>query len=873
MAEKVPYKQYTRNQRRSVLETDFSKGMMSSQGLVDEGYLKSLVNFTYEKETSAIIPRPGLRLSTTIFPNLESEFDEDFLDEDIVIKDSKQCIENGTTYNQIILGVSDDEDPTKGRIWVLTSTVFLDQTPFVLDEDYVSTVTFANYVVSGGPHVCRYYTAESPSIHDIYLTKDKYKRIEFPVGTFAYGNSYYFFGEDSEHNPGLFHTVFDDTQNPPRYVFEKVEPKVPSVTEAVAYGYNMLRNADAYIFNDEHAAQVPQLQGILPYDPYTNVLMMTPKQNQLVTFRCYYDIASSQSYDVVWEWRETTSADWTLIQKSNVTFSLDTELTCQFQPPAKDLMIRVVLYTPGTEDVVEAIVVGFDFSQETFGAARNLEQKTYDLTTSSGMEAWNGRIVLWGIPSDPTILFISDYNEPAYMPYPNNIVVFDEPIIYAVEFLDSLVVFTTDKIYQVTTEDGNTWTSKVLQSHLSINTWDKHLIQVVRNMLYFKSGNYYYMMVPKAQSLTGELTLAPITTPITSFFDRFSVNVEELLRYTYGYTGDYELLTYYNFLDYEDIHNIYAYTFDDSRAILHFDVIYNTMDRTWKVWVYESPSLIYPFKQDATRTGLLASTSLVNFENSEQGYEISSNRIIQLFVWDKMLVKSCYLPNHTKLLYNPTGMSTDINEYCLNINPEFADIHDHGLYFLSDLVADIHDLGLFLLDASDFYFGYSKNNVLTSVAEVYDRQDDYYTFKNFQFIDTGYRNDEVHYKKRYREIQLQLNNLDKKNMQFGMDYVLDGAPRGIFYKYDVTQIIDELDPDYGVVYIDSTPYMETEINNLDRMNQWCLDQDLTPEVALWKVRIAVSGKGYAPRLRLYSRNQKRFELLGMNWVAKLMNLR
>ena len=47
MAEKVPYKQYTRNQRRSVLETDFSKGMMSSQGLVDEGYLKSLVNFTY----------------------------------------------------------------------------------------------------------------------------------------------------------------------------------------------------------------------------------------------------------------------------------------------------------------------------------------------------------------------------------------------------------------------------------------------------------------------------------------------------------------------------------------------------------------------------------------------------------------------------------------------------------------------------------------------------------------------------------------------------------------------------------------------------------------------------------------------------------
>ena len=49
-------------------------------------------------------------------------------------------------------------------------------------------------------------------------------------------------------------------------------------------------------------------------------------------------------------------------------------------------------------------------------------------------------------------------------------------------------------------------------------------------MIYFKSGNYYYMLVPKAQSTTGELTLAPISTPITEFFNNFSVNVERVFR-------------------------------------------------------------------------------------------------------------------------------------------------------------------------------------------------------------------------------------------------------------------------------------------------------------------------------------------------------
>lgn len=879
MAGTSSYKQYTRTQRRAVLDDDLSKGMMSSNGAIEDGYLKSFVNCYYEKETSAITPRPGLRLNATIFPHVVSEVDEAFLSENIVIKDAKQCIEDGVVYNQIILGKADDEDPTKGLIWVLTGSVFLDQTPFNMDDEHIAAVTFADYVVSDTPHICCFYTVEAPSIHDVYLVSDEHKRVEFPVGSFAYGNSYYFFGEDGNGNSGLFRTIFDSSQTPGRYVFEAVSPKDLSVSEAVSYGYNMLKGSDAYSFHNQHSAVLMEFEGILPYDSSTGSLIMFPKRNQPIDFVCYYN-APLKKYRIIWEWREISASDWTQI--SQVDFEVtaaDPELRLRnFKAPAKDIMLRVSAYPYEggvlSDTVEKAMVVGFDFTIENYGSAKNLEQRVYDLSTATGMESWNGRIVLWGVLADPTILFISDYNEPSYMPYPNNIVVFDEPIIYAVEFLDSLAVFTTDKLYQVTLgSDSNSWNTTILQSHLSINSWDKHLIQVVRNMLYFKSGNYYYMMVPKAQSLTGELTLAPITTPITSFFDNFSVSVQELLKYTYGYLGDYELLTYYNFLDYEDVHNVYAYRFDSSQSVLHFNVIYNTVDRTWKVWIYESPNLVYPFRQESTRAGQLASTSLVQLQDISDNYSESTSRIVQIFEWDKQIVKSCYVPNYAKLLYNPEAASASINAYVLHINEVLAHVEGTRLVFESELYATVEGHMLILQDSSDFYFGYSKKNILYSVSQVYNMQDSYYTFKNYQFIDTGYRKDEMHVKKRYREIQLHINNLDKKNMQFGMDYVLDGSPREVFYKYDVSQNIDEFNPNYGVVYIDSTPYMETELDDIDSTNQWSLDQGLIPEVSLWKVRVAVSGKGYAPRLRLYSRNEKRFELLSINWISKLMHMR
>lgn len=895
MAKTTSYKQYGRRDRRAVIDSDFTHGMMFSSGIVDEGYLKSLVNFTYEKDGGKLIPRPSIHPDSVIFPDMSTATTAEFLSDSVTIKDAKECVEDGLTYSQFIFGKLDDDRENQGEIWVSTARPAVETSEVEVDENYSYDIKHSVGENSVNAHRCYFYTSESSDIHGVHIEDDEYRRMKFPVGTFAYGNSYYFFGEEFDEEaqewvPGLFRTKFDSTQLPKKYVFEKVTPKELTASEAVTYGYNMLQPDNlAYVFNDAHQAAILQFQGILPYDALDPTkLLMTPKKNQPVTFRCYYDVVDNSKYDIIWEWRETTASDWTTLQHDvGVVLTDGVELKVEgFRPPAVDMMVRVSAYpyknldgTPSatvSDTVEKAMTVGFDFTIENYGTATALDQEDYDLTTATGMEAWKDRLIVWGLPKDPTILFISDYNEPSYFPYPNNITVFDNPIIYAVEFMDGLAVFTTDKLYYLTlADDGNSWKTELLQSHLHIDSWDKHLIQTVRNMLYFKSGNYYYMMVPKAQSTTGELTLAPITTPITGFFDTFSVSVQELLQNTFDYLGDYSLISYYNFLDYEDIHNIYAYRFDESTALLYVDVIYNTVDRTWKVWVYENTNMLYPFRNNATASGLLAASSILKAVDMQDSQNVIYRRFIQLFRFDKSVVRDFYIPKNTEVTYDTNYEAAAYYNGVLTIPNNFDDVEVDGTTLILPfrIAARVRDTTLILSDLSDYYYGFYKSNIDKVIHETYTNIDEYYSFKNYQYIDTGYREDESQAKKRYRELQLSINNLDQKNMQFGMEYILDGSPRKIYYKYDPVQSIDEFDPEYGVIYVDSTPFLETEISDLDLTNQWSIDQGLNPEITLWKIRVAISGKGYTPRLKLLSRNEKRFELLGINWILKLMHMR
>jgi hypothetical protein len=169
---------------------------------------------------------------------------------------------------------------------------------------------------------------------------------------------------------------------------------------------------------------------------------------------------------------------------------MQAELSC----PYKEVMIRITAFKwtgTGTtyEDVAEKVMtVGIALSADKASGASGKpvesgeeeQAKIYDLSTCSGMSYWKNRLIVYGVAKDPTIVFFSAVNDPWYFPYPNNIDVFDEPVIYITPFLDNLLVFTSTKLHMLTLSmDGLTWTKKMIQGNLNIKDWDIHLIQIV----------------------------------------------------------------------------------------------------------------------------------------------------------------------------------------------------------------------------------------------------------------------------------------------------------------------------------------------------------------------------------------------------------
>ncbi len=1065
------FKRYDRNRRQASIETDFSMGMMFHSGALDSGYVKTLVNYDISNKSSSLVPRPGLRTSEILLPNIIQEHDststlpEYHSDDGILIKAAKECIEtDGKTYRQIILGKAGTDGKT-GKIYVVTSekaeVLLTNEATSDYGLDYDIKVAIADAEVTGKS--CRFFTTELPNIHGMEMIDDV--KVATVVGTFAFGNSFYFFNADSK---ALFKTVFDDSKK--RYVFESITAKEIDPSEAVTYGYNMLQGEQAYSFVNRSLNGIMQLTGILPYSTKGtgDTLLMTPRKNEDIYFRCYFKGEVGKKYKFTWEWRNVGDSAWTSIQsltqateyeivagtgdtvrlQSGTTVLDDLQIT--FKAPASDIMIRVQAYCSTDYETVEkAMTVGFDFTTETYGTATNVKAEVYDLSEAAGMLAWKNRLVLWGIPKDPTVLFLSDVNEPSYFPYPNNISIYDEPVVACHEYLDSLLVFTTSKIYQVSaSEDGSAFNSVLIQSNLNIEPWDRHLIQVVKNMVFFKSGNYYFMVVPKAQSTTGQLTLAPVSTPMVEFFNHFEKNVYDLIKDTFDYEGVFDLVNYYNFLDYEDVHNIYVLDFPDDNKIqgyLHLDILYNTVSRTWKIYTFEAPHFLYPYKHDATQTGTMAATSLnklyigetsggtlttikhpdfssnVNSVSIEwvckglKHSDFSRTYYIELRSWDGNTYKTLGFSNfydNTSFMFSfdqegvyeiyyyfSTGRfvlnkvdthyptitpGSGVKMYTLEnvYKPLFEElflvpfVYDFpSTYIIKGSIVELFGLSytldeyfyqqrtfssseanyfkirydtanskwLLFIDQAKFYetfmttavpepvikvitdtsiaesnavtgrciqlfqydslhlkdlyipeysmlvyaqdelnYGYDLESVSESLSAVLQTASEKYFFKNWQFVDTGYRNDNTHLYKRYRELQFQINNIEGVNLYFGLEFLLNGENRLSYYTYDVEQVLDMNDPDYGLIYIQPQAQSNLPLEYVGTVNEtklgpdtnmWVLNQSLFPELSFWKIRMPVSGKGIVPRMRLVSRNQVRYELLGINWIYRTMNMR
>lgn len=748
------------------------------------------------------------------------------------------------------------------------------------------------------------------NLNPIAGQKAKHSYAAKVLGTFAWNQNYYYF---TKHTNALDNTkvselhyiglpelnAFDETykvnhpcniqdlkiQDAARSLYSyRVTPYTPNPAEAATSGFNMLSD-NPYMFTDKHGA--PRILGIIPYEQNNlNKIILEPVINKNMTLRCYYSLPSKPEhpYRIKWEWREVGATEWTLMQdKVYDTFETLAPLTCDFMSPVEQLILRVTI--TDTEDVttdsnnnkiettVSTTAVGLNFITEP---SENLKTEHYDLGTGKGMVMWQNRLAVWGVENAQNILFVSATDNPEYFPYPNNIDFFNENIIGIKPYGADLLVFTGTSIYRLTDNvDGKGWTKTLVQKNLNLKEEDVANYQIVKNMFYFKSGDYPYMLVPKSSNIVGDTTIAPIGNSIKQFYDSFNKNVlntlakvtqnnvlerldyvnitlDDCLAHSYSYVKDYKVYTVYVYdmkkyitgkASEEYISNVgyQGYNFSLERY-MHYALIYDTQSYTWSTQYYEAPYILYPCSLNNVGETLFISLKYNDYP-STVGMETISFQTCN-YIYTKQVDTA-----EDKHLAYYTGTSNLV--YTTEYTPEYA---------------------------------LSKTNKKKIIYNI-----------NHQYLDTGYRilTSNVDLKKRFREMQISINNASQKALTFYTAFIVDGNLRKDMQGYTTKTIIDPEDPRTGVLlverpyidpkYLPSVPelvvsvedYINPDVTPGDTTldDSFVLDGSQFPDLAYWKIRVDVSGKGYTPRLQILSTNEKEYSILSLNWVYRTMNSR
>ena len=721
---------------------------------------------------------------------------------------------------------------------------------------------------------------------------------------------------------------------PDVYYTCRVIPQRLNPSEASSWGYNMLAD-NPYSFEcEETAINNIFLLGIIPYDKSGERIVLTPRKNQEVTLKGNYrapesyhtdaenakyyattkkgdvekavdvptdlteynygdwwyakdteeyhmvvtstngktiDISKSKPAATVkmsptndtqedpirvrWQIRHSGASDW--IEVYNETFVLKgtadapgyytrhgylAPFTVTTQLPAGEVLVKLTITDPnadttvgGEELVLATNTIGVTTVSDELANTLNLEQKEpFKLGQATGMCEWEQRLVLWGVPGALNTIFISDVNNPTFFPYPNNVDIFTDPIIAVHNYGNELLVLTTSALYRLTWDtEGTGWTHTLVQQNLHVTEADTYMSCVIKNMFFFKSGEYYYMMVPKTTAgVRGEVAIAPISKPITDLLDNFHEEVYNLIKVivdqpNIGNFTNY-LVNYFSYVDNTKVVVNYVYDLNatlgekdppESSKYLYVQLIYDTDSRTWAMRSFEAPHMLHASHADA----------------------IQQDRFMD--------VTPALNGNQLVLQYY-----------------KFEDLSDTAIQYITNI----------------------------GTAQMSTK-----LIKNYQYLDTGNREINTELKKRFREFQFKLKNSTLTNLGFHTSFLVDGSLRKDLQQYNPRFILDPSSGE-GTIVVERTldtstmTYNTTRVERIlipERMLQdagelspttlaqegdpdrWVLNQSAFPGRTLWKIRMPISGKGFAPRAILLSTNEASYELLGHSWVYRTMNAR
>lgn len=899
MSQSGTYKQYTRTQRNIVLEDTFNKGMCTDDNPLDDGTHKHLVNFQILDEGKQLVPRrgkipdttfneatsacalymPPTETATTGIFNIKYDVFADTppsVDDELIGTIRKFIIacpnelyyqrnnEPGTYANDNNI-MPDGKQLSSYYMSKNSAPLFLASTEKIYGLQPMNNKAEDFFCkIIDGPYIDT--TNEYGEVRDAKIQVlseiDKFKPMPRLVGS-ALGNNLYTIGTDKT-TRNLVRVVpcpvVTNDEVTPQYYIEDVVPKEIDPVYAVNYGYNML-SPTPYTFTNQ-AKATWQLNGLLPYsDEATSKLILNYSSGERVYFKAYFDYKVSDSVTATVSIRPQSTDVWTTILTTTVTSTATTcdDLTFSTIIPDENFFIRVE-FVDGNDTVVSSADYPFSGGNEdtdNYGTTKGLESVVYDLTSAIGMLTWKQRLVLWGVDKAPNMLFTSDINNPTYFAYPDGCELYDDNILHVCIFMDALMIFTASNIYKTTLDDSGKFKTEVVVTDINMTYEDTYSIVPVKNMLFYKSDNYYYMLVPSSKALTfGEFNVAPVSNPINYMLDHFDTELKQVLIDMYASEWGYPELeditlipnTYQVYLANNDVCLDFRFKvnvlgkFDNLK--ISYVLKYNTVLRTWSADLYYTPfSCIQMY--------------IKNIAGVPRYITYSHNTIGDVGI-------TFVVNSGTLYAINNDGTLIRVTDESLIVDTDKLSIYNEHTIRVSANTQTYKIIPKILMEAID------------DTVDTYAMSDN---LPNKQFIDTGYRNLQITNKKRMREIQIKINDKLAVPLEFRTGFIMDNRRRINVGSYLLTPTEDRMlriVPTSDILKVHGTTGQAVlQDNDIDDINENVFTlghADLSlHDVAT--VRWKVSGKGYLPRMSILSANKKSYEITGISWVARTMNAR
>lgn len=591
--------------------------------------------------------------------------------------------------------------------------------------------------------------------------------------------------------------------------------------------YNIL-DPNPYVFENEVAGALNYLGALAYENSEADIPKIVSRTGDTVELRMWYQRPTSLTsfkYKIEVLDRTLLSPEYKLVKDWTVFNVGDGSEPIKYSYLVESVPSTIrITYRVGDDTATE--VAGFFNFINYENAYGDITLKTFDLNECQGMCNWQSCVGIYGVPGAEDTIFFSDTENPGYFPYPANVLIFDNKILAVHNYLDNLLVVTVDGIWLVAPGTSiMSSTQKKILTNVHIPEIDAINMVILKDEIFFKTDTTFYVLKPnKYTSDATDLKNYSNSTAIANYTKDFTAETVRLLNKVYVKIKQdltKKLRKPMEFVDFD----VY-----DTHSIIREDEVH---------YIY----YIEPIMTDNYRLNHKIGLHLV--------YNTLSRtwRIYLVAVGEKDIVSP------SPVLYR---------------NKQSGAFYEFFPHKEEDGNASI-------AVSSQTY------NIVTDDLE-YKAWHLTGPYNNFPYLDTGNVSIDDTFTKRFREVQFNIANLEKTDLNYYTDFNLDGHERVHATHYDVQHITDENDPDYGNVYVTPTEYVnmnlpgETALGSIDADpatadDYWQLDLSKFPDLNVATVRFTLQGRGRRAAIQLLNTSLKRYELSDMTWVYRIMSAR